>query len=182
MSHVPTHISLEAVSARRKRTRRRIAMGVVVTVAATAWSVGYASTGDAAWLMTGSGNSASVAAGTAGSLSISAATPATGLVPNGSKDVTFTVHNPNAFPVKINGASVASLALSGGTDSTVCNSATVAGLNATMDGTAIGTTIPANGDSASLKVTIAMSAAADNACQGVSVTPSVSITAAAVAS
>ncbi len=143
MRHIPAHLSADALNARRKRSRRRLTTGAAVTVTLGAWSVGYASTGDAAWVITGSGSSATVAAGIAGSLSIAAATPATGLLPNGSKDVTFTVHNPNSFPVRISAAAVSSVAVSGGKDASVCTSSTIAGLTATMDTAAVGTFIRA---------------------------------------
>jgi len=160
----------------RSQTRRRVtAAGIALLALGAVYGVGFASSGSAAWVVRGSGSSAEVTAGTAVDLSIGSATAATGLYPDGSKAVTFTVHNPNPFPVTIGSATVDSIAVSGGKTPSACTTADIAGLSGAMDPAAAGTTIDAGGDSPAFTVTVSMSAASDDACQGVVATPSVSV-------
>ena len=159
--------------------RRLLAPGATLAVFAIAWSFGFAATGNAAWVVTGTGSSSSVTAATASALTVTGATSATGLYPGSSKAVTFTVHNPNPFDVTLDSATVSSIAVSGGKDAGVCTSAAIAGLTATMDAAAAGTEVAAGGDSPAFTVTVAMSIASADACQGVVATPSVTVQGAA---
>ena len=158
-----------------RTSRRLIVAGATLAAFAVTWSFGFAATGNAAWVVTGTGSSSSVTAATASALTVTAVTPATGLYPGGSKVVTFTIHNPNPFDVTLDSATVSGVAVSGGKDAAICVSATVAGLNATMDAGAVGTEIVAGGDSPSFGVTVAMSIASADACQGVVATPTVTV-------
>jgi hypothetical protein len=155
--------------------RRLLAASLGLGGVTVAWSLGFAATGNAAWVVTGSGHASSVTAATASPLSVTGADAATGLYPTGSRTVTFTVHNPNDFDVTLDSATVSSIAVSGGKDAAACGTATIAGLTASMDPGAVGTEIPAGGDSAAFAVTVSMSAASDDACQGVVATPSVTV-------
>ena len=161
--------------ARTLRNKFRMAGLSVATAGVLVWGVGYASTGNAAWITTGTGTAATVTAGTTAALTVVGITPASGLQPNTNATSTFKVHNPNPFAVKITAASVTGYTLTGGKTPANCDTAAKAGLSPTMDGTAVDTIIPGNGDTSALTITTAMSNLSDDGCQSVVATPNVSV-------
>ena len=112
----------------------------------------------AAWTSTGSGT-ATATAGSAKSLQV-ASTPATGLFPTGSVTVPVTVTNPNPYKVALSAVEFTGIT----TDKTGCSASTVTGTDLTgLSGAA---NVIAPSGSVTKDVTVTMSNAAENACQG----------------
>jgi hypothetical protein len=80
----------------RKITKRSAAI-----IAASVIAIGGAGAAWAAWTFSGTGN-ASVSAATATPLTVTGETVAGPMVPGTAVNVSFTVKNPNSFPVLIN--------------------------------------------------------------------------------
>ena len=157
----------------------RIKISRLAAVAVTGLLVaGVAAYG--AWSVSGSGTG-SASAATASSLALTPGTPATALYPNGSADVATTIANSNPFPVH-----VSSIALDSGQGSngfavdaghSTCDLSTLSFAAQTNGGS--GWDVPANDTlDVDLDDAIAMSGAADDACQGASFTLYLTATAA----
>ncbi len=129
----------------------------------------------AAWTSSGTGDSQDVTAGTAATLVVNPVTPAvTGLVPLGSKVSNFTVTNNNSYQVTLGTVTVTSITVTGGTGCTSGNS----GVTTVVNPAAVGTVVAGGGTavaSANFTVTLSMSAASDNGCQGATFTPNLSV-------
>ena len=133
-----------------------------------------------AWSVSGSGTGAASAA-TAANLTLSPGTPASALYPNGTADVATTIANDNPFPVHL---SAISLDAGQGTDGFAedaghsgCDLSTLSFDAQTNGGS--GWDVPANDTlDVDLDDAIAMSGAADDACQGASFTIYLTATAA----
>ena len=114
----------------------------------------------AAWTSTGSG-SATATAGSAKSLQV-ATSPATGLYPTGSVTVPVTVTNPNPYKVALSSIEFTGIS----TDKTGCSAGAVTGTDLTgLSGAA---NVIAPSGSVTKELTVSMSNAAENACQGAS--------------
>lgn len=111
----------------------------------------------AAWTSTGTG-SGDATAGTAGDLTVSVGS-ASGLYPTGSVTVPFTVTNDNDYEVTLSGAEPSNFTVDAG--HSTCNVASVDGVDVVLSDV-----VAAAGTSASRNVTVTMSNAATDACQG----------------
>jgi hypothetical protein len=151
---------------RHRRGRRRGAIVAVYTAAALVATGGI---GYAFWSASGSGPGAAKAT-TATALTVVAGTADPQLYPGATGDVFFSVTNPNLYNVEVNAATASSV--TGTSDDTNCP-ATNFTLNA---GSVTAVTINA-GLTGTVKVTngITMVSTAPNACQGVTVTVSGSV-------
>jgi hypothetical protein len=149
-----------------------LVFGAVAGSVALAAGVAYAS-----WSVSGTGNAKAVA-GHVQALTVT--TPAavdTQLYPNGSADVTLTVHNPNSFKVKFNiGAGAGSITSGNAT----CDASNGVTFNA--PGSAVDYTVNGGGD---LLIHIANGASMDNnsvdACQDATFAIPVALTGASAA-
>lgn len=115
----------------------------------------------AAWTTTGIGTGSAVA-GSAQSLVVTT-TQATGLVPNGTVNVPFTVRNPNSYQVTLNTVSLGDVTVDSGHGGCLVSSVT----GATLPDTDV---IPGGATSPSRNFVVAMSNAANDACQGATFT------------
>jgi hypothetical protein len=114
----------------------------------------------AAWTSTGTGT-ATATAGSAKSLQVTAGAAA-GLFPTGSVTVPVTVTNPNPYKVALSAVEVTGIS----TSTPGCSSGTVTGTDLT--GLTGATNVIAPSASLTKDVTVTMSNAAENACQGAS--------------
>ncbi|MGA8987296.1 hypothetical protein [Aeromicrobium sp.] len=163
-----TSISAHKIS--RHGRIRRLSVFFVASTALIGGAMAFA-----AWMSNGTGSSQDVTAGTAASLTVNPVTPAiSGLVPGGSKVSSFTVTNNNSYKVTLGTVTVSGFTVSGGTGCTSTN----AGLSSVVNSAAVGTDVAGGGtpvSSANLTVTVSMSAASDNGCQGATFTPNLSV-------
>ncbi len=145
----------------RTTTRRTAIIGTAV-LALMGAGVAFA-----AWTSTGTG-SGTAAAGNAVPLTVTVST-ATGLTPTNSKPVGFTVTNNNPYSVTLANAHPSGFTVDAG--HSTCNVASISGADVTLsDVLAPGAT------SASHNVSIAMSNAATDACQGATFTFNLTVT------
>ncbi len=135
----------------RTTTRRTAIIGTAV-LALMGAGVAFA-----AWTSTGTG-SGTATGGTAVPLTVSVGT-ASGLTPTNSKPVSFTVTNTNPYAVTLSGATASNFTVDAGHAG--CNVASISGSPVVLSDV-----IPAAGTSPSRNVSIAMSNAANDACQG----------------
>lgn len=84
----------------RKFTKRSVAIATAAVVA-----VGGAGAAYAAWLLSGDGTTTATA-GTADSLQVTNVSVAPAFGPGSKNNLTFTVTNPNSFPVLITGINI----------------------------------------------------------------------------
>jgi hypothetical protein len=123
----------------------------------------------AAWTSTGTGT-ATATADSAKSLQVTSS-PVTGLFPTGSIAVPVTVTNPNPYKVALSSLQVVGIA----TDRTGCSAGSVTG--ADLTGLSGAANVIAPSGSLTKDLTVTMSNAAENACQGASFNLSVRATA-----
>ena len=114
----------------------------------------------AAWTSTGTGT-ATATAGSAKSLQVTTS-PVTGLFPTGSVTVPVTVTNPNPYKVALSSLEFAGVTA----DKTGCSASAVTGVDLTGLTGAANVIAPAG--SLTKDLTVTMSNAAENACQGAS--------------
>ena len=114
----------------------------------------------AAWTSTGTGT-ATATADSAKSLQVTTS-PVTGLYPTGSVTVPVTVSNPNPYKVALSALEFTGVT----TDKTGCSAGTVTGTD--LSGLAGAANVIAPSGSLTKNVTVTMSNAAENACQGAS--------------
>lgn len=163
MSNATTAIPVKA-----GRNKRRLGIVVVAFLAVMGGAIAIA-----AWTSNGTGDSGSVAAGTATPLVITQGTPAIGLTPGTSKDSTYTITNPNTYPVTVTSITLNSIGVTGGTGLPApCTSANSA-VTATAGTGAASITIAAAGTSAAQAVTLTMGNTSANGCQTAVFTPNI---------
>lgn len=141
-------------------------------------AVALAGTAIAAWSTNGSGNAAAKAA-TASALTLAEASASTtgDLYPGGSGALKLKISNPNSFPVRITAVELTS----GGSitsSSAACNTAGHGVTLSAQTGLAVDLAANASNQVVTLATAVQMSSASGNACQGVTFTIPVDVTAA----
>jgi hypothetical protein len=160
----PLSRNVERGSALMKNFTRRSTTAAVATLALVGAGVAFA-----AWTSTGTG-SGSASADTDKGLVVTPGT-ASGLFPTGSKTVSVTVKNNNSYPVTLDGASVAHLAVQGSPVGCTTNAVTATVPTAPNARIAAGATATVTDI-----VTVAMGADGDNGCQGKAFTFDLTVT------
>lgn len=127
----------------------------------------------AAWTGTGTGDSGSVAAGTTTPLVITQGTPAVGLTPGTSKDSTYTITNPNTYPVTVTSITLNSIGVSGGTGVPAPCTSVNAAVTVTAGTGTVSIAIAAAGTSTAQTLTLTMGSTSANGCQSAVFTPNV---------
>lgn len=145
------------------RAHKRITVVGVATAVLVGGGIAFAG-----WMSSGTGDATPATAGSALALTVNVGTGATNLLPTQSVVVNPTVTNPNSYKVKLKTVSINSVTPDAAHVTAGCTVA-LSGASATAPTQAVIDALPvvsAGGTSAAIPITVALSAASDNACQG----------------
>lgn len=165
MTNFSAHKTASAVG-----RKRRLGVIFVVFTALMGGAIAFA-----AWTSQGTGGSGQVGAGTATALVITQGTTAsTGLTPGISKDSTYTITNPNTYPVTVTSITLNSIGVSGGTGvpPAACTSAN-ASVTATAGTGTVSIAIAAAGTSTAQTITLTMGNTSASGCQSALFVPNI---------
>lgn len=156
-----------------RQGRRKRRMGIFFGVLATLMGGTIAF---AAWTSQGTGSSGQVTAGTTKSLVITQGASASGLTPGSSTNSTYTITNPNTYPVTVTSIAVNSIAVTGGTGTPLACTSANSLVTATAGTGTVSIIIPSLGTSAAQTITLTMGADSANGCQGAVFVPNITAT------